>query len=173
MPFMISRGMKVLAIITTVSLTALQAREAWVVREDGIGPVRVGMTLSQLNIVLQEKFSLPKDKEDQSCFYVRLTKHPGIALMIENGRLSRVDVDLPGISTTEGVQVGDSEEHALRVYGGKLKVEPHAYTGPDGHYLTLRSRDGRYGIRFEAYQGKIQTFYAGRFKAVQYIEGCQ
>jgi hypothetical protein len=79
--------------------------------------------------------------------------------------------DGPGISTTEGIQVGDSEKHAGRVYGTRLKVEPQQYID-DGHYLTARSRDGRYGIRFETEKAKIQRFYAGRFKAVQYVEGC-
>lgn len=93
--------------------------------------------------------------------------------MIENGSLSRVDVYSPGIATAEGVQVGDSEEHARRVYGSKLKTEPHAYNPEEGHHLTVRSTDGRFGIRFETEKGRIQSFYAGRYKSVQYIEGCE
>jgi len=89
--------------------------------------------------------------------------------MIENRRLVRLDVDKSGVATTEGVQVGDSEERVKQVYGPRFKVEPHHYT--DGHYLTLRS--GEYGIRFETDQGKVSTFYAGTFEAIQYIEGCQ
>ena len=91
--------------------------------------------------------------------------------MIEDGRLSRVDVDAPGISTTNGVQVGDSEAKALSVYGGRLKVEPHHYV-ENGHYLTILSRGGQYGMRFETEKGKIQSFYAGRLEAVRYVEGC-
>lgn len=91
--------------------------------------------------------------------------------MIENGHLVRVDVDKAGVATDEGVQVGDSEERAKQVYGSRLKVEPHHYT--DGHYLTVRSQSGGYGIRFETEKGKIETFYAGTFEAIQYVEGCQ
>ena len=130
------------------------------------------MSLSQLNAVLHEKFSMPESKDDQGCFYVNPTRHPHVALMIEDGRLARIDVDGPGVATAEGIQVGDSEARVLQVYGSRLKVEPHAYTGPEGHYLTVRSKSGRYGIRFETDKGKVETFYAGRFKAVQYIEGC-
>jgi len=55
-----------------------------------------------------------------------------------------------------------------------MKVSRHAYTGEEGgHYLTFRSSDGRYGIRFETDQGKITTFYAGSYAAIQYIEGCE
>jgi len=168
---MISRASTLLVVIALLSMSMVQADEEWVIREDGVGPVKIGMTLPELNTVLQQRFSMPKDKDEQACFYVKPTKHPHIAFMIEDGRLSRVDVDGPGILTTEGIQVGESEEHARRVYGVKLKVEPHHYID-DGHYLTVRSKDGRYGIRFETEKGKIQRFYAGRFEAVQYVEGC-
>jgi len=142
-----------------------------VIRQDGVGPVTIGMTLPQLNAVLHETFSMPRNKDDQGCFYVKPTRHAHIAFMIEDAHLSRVDVDGPGISTAEGIQVGDSEERARRVYGARMKVEPHKYI-EDGHYLTVRSTDGRYGIRFETEKGKIQMFYAGRFESVQYVEGC-
>jgi hypothetical protein len=102
---------------------------------------------------------------------VKPPKHPHIAFMIEDGHFSRVDVDAPGISTTEGVHVGDSEAQALRVYGTRLKIEAHQYI-EGGHYLTVRSRDSRYGTRFETDKGKIQSFYAGRFEAIQLVEGC-
>jgi hypothetical protein len=149
------------------------ANDTWVVREDGVGPVKIGMTLSQLNTVLHSKFSMPAAKDNQGCFYVNPSKHPRIAFMIEDGRLVRIDVEIAGVATSEGIQVGDSESRALRVYGFRLKVEPHAYTGPEGHYLTARSKDGRFGRRFETDQGKITMFYAGRYKAIQYIEGCE
>ena len=83
--------------------------------------------------------------------------------------LVRVDVDKSGVATSEGVQVGDSEEHVKQVYGSRLKAEPHHYT--EGHYLTIRNGD--YGIRFETDEGKISTFYAGKIEAIQYVEGCQ
>lgn len=168
---MISRQLIVIAMLAVLTVGASLADDAWVVREDGVGPVMVGMTLSQLNGVLNEKFSLPHDKGDQGCFYVKPAKHPHVSFMVEDGHLTRIDIDRAGIPTVEGIQVGDSEAHALQVYGRRLKTEPHKFTV--GHYLTARSADGRYGIRFETEKGKIQNFYAGRFGSVQYVEGCQ
>lgn len=161
-----------MVVATFLSMGVVHGNENWVVREDGVGPVKIGMTLSQLNTVLHEKFSMPKEKDEQGCFYVEPSKHEHFEFMIVDGHLVRVEVNGPGILTAEGIQVGDSEGHALHVYGKKLKVEPHAYIPEDGHYLTVRSEDGRYGIRFETEKGKIQRYYAGQFKAVQYIEGC-
>ena len=65
--------------------------------------------------------------------------------------------------------MGDSEEHVKQVYGSRLKVGSHDYT--DGRYLTVQS--GNYGVRFETDERKIRTFYAGTFKAIQYMEGYQ
>ncbi|MGD0841325.1 MAG: hypothetical protein ABSA32_09235 [Candidatus Acidiferrales bacterium] len=168
---MISRTSALLAVIAIFGMSLVQADDGWVIREDGVGPIKVGMTLPQLNATLHERFSMPRNKDDQACFYVKSTQHAHIAFMIDDGHFSRVDVDAPGIPTTEGIQVGDSEEHARRVYGAQMKVEPQKYID-DGHYLTVRSADGRYGIRFETEKGKIQDFYAGQFDDVQLVEGC-
>jgi hypothetical protein len=168
---MISRTFTLLAALAFASIATLPADIAWVVREDGVGPAKVGMTLPQLNTALGEKFAMPTDEDGQGCFYVHPAKHSHISFMFLDGRLSRVDVDAPGISTTEGIQVGDFEAKALRVYGPRMKVEPHQYID-DGHYLTARSRDGRFGVRFETEKGKITQFYGGLFESIQLVEGC-
>jgi len=153
------------------SINAVQADENWVIREDGIGPAKIGMTLPRLNAALHEKFSVPKNKDEQKCFYVQPANHEHISLMIKNGRFVRVDVDAAGIPTSEGIQVGDSEERARGVYGARLKVEPLA-DDKDRNYLWVRSKDGRYGVRFEPGEEKIVQLYAGLYKALQYSEGC-
>jgi hypothetical protein len=148
-----------MAVLVFVAMTARPAKDRWIIREDGVGPVKVGMTLPQLNSVLREKFSAPEDKDEKKCFYVEPSAHPQLGFMIENGYLTRIDVDGPGVLTSKGVQVGDSEDRARRVYGPKMVVEPHAYNPEEGHYLIILSKDGRYGIRFETEKGKIIKFY--------------
>jgi len=130
------------------------------------------MKLSQLDLVFQEKSSMPTAEDEQGCFYVESSKHPHIGFMIIDGRLARIDVDSSVVATSSGIRVGDLESRALKVYGSKLKVQSHQYID-NGHYLTIRSSSGRYGIRFETDQGKITTFYAGLYDAIQYVEGCQ
>jgi hypothetical protein len=169
----VSRSLGVLVILAAVAVGTSLAGGAWVLRQDGIGPVKIGMDLAQLNTILHEKFAMPESKDEQPCFYVDTAQHPHVSFMMVKGRLARIDVDGAGVLTADGIQVGDSEEHARQVYGSRLTVKPHAYTGPEGHYLTIRSVDGRYGIRFETDNGKITMLYAGRFDAIQYIEGCE
>lgn len=148
------------------------ATETWIVRETGVGPVKIGMTLAQLNAALHEKFALPEDKEDQGCFYVTPNGHDHIAFMIGGRKLVRIDVDAPGIATSSGIQVGDSEADARQVYGSRMQVTPHKYVDM-GHYLTVRSTDGHYGIRFETDNSKVTRYYAGTYEAIQYVEGCE
>jgi hypothetical protein len=87
-------------------------------------------------------------------------------------RVTRADVTRRNIPTASGIRVGDSEALVMKVYGRKIKVEPHAYD-PEGRYLTLYSSDGRYGLRFETDGRKVTGFYAGESHAIAYIEGCQ
>jgi hypothetical protein len=155
-----------LAFILCIAASPISAGpQEWALRFDGIGPVRVGMNLSQLNAALKEHFV--QDKEP--CFYVDTKRHPGIGFMIQHGRVTRVDVINRSISTIEGIRIGDMEARVTKAYGNKLQIEPHHYVD-DGHYLTMYK--SRYGIRFETEKGKVTGFYAGDKTAIQYTEGC-
>jgi hypothetical protein len=147
------------------------AGDGWIVREDGVGPVKIGITRAQLRATLHQKLSEDESGSD-NCFYVHARGHDHVSFMIEDGKLVRVDVDAPGIATSSGIQVGDSEAHARQIYGAKLKVTEHKYI-ETGHYLTVRSGDGHHGIRFETDKGKITEFYAGTYDSIQYVEGCE
>jgi hypothetical protein len=154
-----------------ILFTSSFAADTWQVRYDGIGPVKINMTLAQLTALFHQKLSEEESGSD-NCYYVTAPGHDHIGFMILDGRVARVDVTARGVATTTGIQVGDSEAHTRQVYGTKLKVTEHKYIDT-GHYLTVRSADGRYGVRFETDDGKITGFYAGTYDAIQYVEGCE
>jgi hypothetical protein len=147
------------------------ADDGWMVREDGVGPAKIGMTLPQLRAALHERLK-QEDSGSDACWYVTPEKHPHTSFMILHGRFVRVDVTARGIATSDGIQIGDFEAAVRKKYGPSMAVEPHTYID-DGHYLTIRSGDRKYGIRFETEKGKITGFYAGLFSAIQYVEGCE
>lgn len=149
------------------------AGDAWTVHDDGVGPVKIGITLDKLKSIFHDNLTMPADKDSQSCYYVSSPEHPHINFMISDGSLIRIDVDGPGVPMKEGIQVGDAESKVMKAYGGKLKVEPHEAAGPTGHYLTARSSDGLKGIRFETNEGKVEMFYVGTYDAVHQEEGCE
>jgi hypothetical protein len=142
-----------------------------VIREDGVGPVKFGMTLAQLSAVLHQELAAD-ERDEQGCFYINPHGHDNVSFMIIDGHVARVEVGAPGVKTSTGIQVGDSEAQVRKVYGAKMKVTAHTYID-GGHYLTVRSADGRYGVRFETDKGKIMAFYAGNYDAIQYVEGCE
>src|SRR5215831_9410841 len=109
-----NRRRLLLASILYTTIGICNASPTWVIRFDGIGPVKIGMSLSELNAALHERFSMPEDKDEQACFYVEQSKHPGVAFMIQKGHVARVDVDRPGVvATAAGIKIGDPESQAM------------------------------------------------------------
>ena len=44
------------------------AGSTWVVRQDGVGPAKLGMNPPQLNMALHDKFAMPQDKGASTLF---------------------------------------------------------------------------------------------------------
>lgn len=139
----------------------------------GFGPVRVGMTTAEAASALGAELKL-LGPEMQPCHYVQATERPGVAFMVIDGRIARVDVrpDSP-IRTAEGAAVGDSEERIHSLYPGRVEVQPHKYV--DGHYLIVRPAapsDSTYRIIFDTDGKKVTGYKAGRMPEVRWVEGC-
>lgn len=145
----------------------------WVVTATGIGPVRFGMTVDAAGAALGETVR-PKYADFESCDYVRPEAMPaGVMLMVVSDTVERVDVDSVGVATAEGARVGDSEARVLALYAGRVRVEPHHYTGPVGHYLVVSlPGDTLHRIIFETDGKRVTEYRAGRRPAVEYVEGC-
>lgn len=142
------------------------------VRPDGVGALRVGMSLRQMERALKENIARPADPDDQHCFYIDTKAFPGVGFMIEGGRLRRMDVSEAGVPTDDGLQVGDPVEKVKARYGARLKVEPHFYGGLPDTYLTARFRSGTLATRFEVHDNRIQSIQTGAYRQVRYVEGC-
>jgi hypothetical protein len=140
----------------------------------GFDQVRVGLSAAALERTLGNSIDPPYDEDEASCRYALPEDlYPGIGFMLLDGRLARLDVDETGIPTLSGASVGDSQASVIALYGPKLKVTNHFYTGPEGKYLTLFSKDDRFGIRFETDGTRVTRYYVGTSEAIQYVEGCE
>ena len=145
----------------------------WVARPDGVGPVRIGITVARARTALGES-GTTVDTTDASCTYIRpAALPPGVGLMVENDTVVRVDIDSGTVATEAGARVGDTEQHVLSLYQGQVRVLPHKYTGPTGHYLVVTPPgDSVHLIIFETDGAHVTTFRVGRRPAVEYVERC-
>ena len=137
----------------------------------GIGPLRIGLPLAEL----RSRFAATPEYEpdpENDCSYWQSPDFPGLAMMVVDGRLVRIDVDEPEYRTRSGARVGMSEREIRAIYGARMRVEPHPYTAPQGKYLVYEARDEPYGMIFETDNGRAISYRVGLMEAVGLIEGC-
>jgi hypothetical protein len=142
----------------------------WDVTPAGIGNIKAGMSLEEVNVVTHNGIDIPANLDE--CTYISPKNAPkGVALMVEKGTVSRIDITEGTVATTNGARIGDSEDRIKSLYANQVKVMPHKYT--DGHYLVVTppgAGDNR--IVFETDGKKVLRYRSGREPAVEYVEGC-
>lgn len=149
---------------------------AMVVRFDGLGPLRVGMTEDEARAALGDlkaPASAVEPNNPAACRYGTTTSFPHTRVMLEGGKVVRVEVDsAAGIPTAEGARVGDTEARVQEIYPGRVQVQPHKYT--TGHYLVVRpaGADTTKLIVFETDGTRTLRMRAGQRPQVEYVEGC-
>ena len=137
---------------------------------DGLGPLRIGMTLKEVADT-GFRIKIEHDFEPNECARAEVEGQKNVWLMFENGRVVRVEVLGGRIATLSGVRVGDTEEQVRKTYGARLVVEPHKYDD-NGHYLIVFSSDRKQALVMET-DGKVVTdFRAGLAGPAEYVEGC-
>ena len=135
----------------------------------GIDPIRVPMSQVAAERAIMGKL-VRVQPEEEGCTFVKPKNGPtGIFFMVIKGRIVRIDVENRFTQTDRGARVGDSEAKIKRLYPG-VRASPHAYV--EGHYLTVISPDGHYGIVFETDGTKVTQYRAGTLQSVGYVEGC-
>jgi hypothetical protein len=139
----------------------------------GFGPVKFGMKVEDAEKALGVKLAKDTYAEDESCrYFTPVNALDGLSFMTSNGIVVRLDVHKGDIATDTGAKIGDSETSVLDLYKGHVRVEPHKYTGPEGHYLVVTGSDGKAQMVFETDGTKVTTYRAGREPEVQFVEGC-
>lgn len=156
------------------------ADTSWTLRHDGIGPLRVGMTVEEAHAALGGDFAAPGpdagvSESPEACQYARSGRFPqGVRVMLEGLRVVRVEADSTALATAEGARIGDAEARIQQLYPGRVTVQPHKYT--DGKYLMVRAAapsDTTHLLVFETdAAGVVQRIRGGQKPQVEYVEGC-
>ena len=145
----------------------------WTVTPAGIGPVRVGMTATELRSVAGNATTPPESAA--TCTYVRLPAAPrGVSVMLSGGVVARVDVDSSGARTDASVSVGDPSTRVKEAYGPAVTTRPHKYV-PGAEYLIVKPAspaDSTLRIVFETDSGRVIRLRSGRLPEVEWVERC-
>ncbi|MBD2243998.1 hypothetical protein [Nostoc sp. FACHB-888] len=141
---------------------------------NGIGTVRVGMTVSQAAKAAGIK--LVGDRPNNNCYYVKPQNEPkNVSFMVTKGRISRVDVrQNTQITTLKGAKIGHTEAQIKSLYPEQIQVTPHKYV-QGGHYLTFIPKDRadqNYRVVFETDGKLVMQFRSGKLPEVEFVEGC-
>jgi hypothetical protein len=162
-----------------MSFPSSGAATDWTVSLRGAGPVRLGMTLSEVRRVLGDRAAHLEGNTPEValdvCAYLESKAIPEhLGFMFARGRVVRVDVSGTGVRTASGAGVGDTEERIKRLYPAQITVEPHHYDPEKGHYLNYWPKDAKreYGMVFETDGEKVTSFRVGTSAAIALVEGC-
>ena len=149
---------------------------------NGIGPIRVGMTVDEasesagIKLIISGSGGL----DEYQCSYVQPKGEPkGIAFMVTKGRIARVDIfSNKQITTIKGAKIGDTEDRIISLYPGQIQASRHPYErrpSDKAKYLTFVPKDAadkNYRIIFETSKNRVERFRSGKLPEVEAIEGC-
>jgi hypothetical protein len=138
----------------------------------GLGPLRVGLGVTQLRARFRATAGEPYPDAEVDCAYWTSPLYPGVQLMVSGGRLVRLETEDRRYHMPGGARVGMAEAELRARYGARMRVEPHPYMGPEGKYLIVRARDEPLGLIIETWDGRARSMRVGYWRSVQLIEGC-
>jgi hypothetical protein len=148
---------------------------AWTLRADGVGPVRVGMTLAEAAAAIPGGLA-DTSRLEHDCGIAKPRTGPrGLALMVVKDTVVRVEVADSGasIATALGARSGDSEARIRQLYPA-ARVQPHKYD-PGAHYFIVipgAPADTIHRIVFETDGKVVRQIRGGLYPPVEYVEGC-
>jgi hypothetical protein len=148
-------------------------------RLDGLGPVRIGMTLAEASAAAGVPIRLhPEESGGLDCTYAySVGALDEVGFMVVAGRIVRIDVGHrppDRVKTLSGIGKGSTEAEVLKTYAGRIKVEPHPYIR-GAHNLVYVPNDAAYrsfSMIFESVDGRVIAFRSGFAEQVSWTEGC-
>lgn len=138
---------------------------------DGVSRLKVGMTAWDALVGMDE---LVIGDDSGECSMVKLQSAScGLAVMLQNGQIARVDIDQGEYRTVEGIGIGSSEDELKRVFGLELESRPNMYATGVVDITVNRTINGqRRSMLFNVGSGRVLSFRAGSAGAVANVEHC-
>jgi len=134
----------------------------------GFGPLKAGATVAEAARALRAKLQEPPGAP--ACHTLESADLPGVTLVVEDGKVVRVDAYAPSYRTDKDLRVGMKEAEAKARYPG-LRIAPHRYD-PTGHYLIVASADRTSALVLETDGGRVTAIRTGGVSAVERPDPC-
>jgi hypothetical protein len=134
-----------------------------------LGSVLFGSQLHDVEAMLGERMPEPANEDETGCRFVAFKAFPKARFMVENGIVTRADVDAD-VANSLGVAVGTRMQDVLESRPA-VQVRPHKYD-PDGYYLVFSAPDHEAAVVMEVGNGRVTRIRAGLEPSVEYVEGC-
>ena len=167
-----------MAMLMLISPAAAQQQR--VLESGGIGKVRVGMDVGEVERTIGARLRSLVPGYGQHCWLAVRTDglDPGLVYMVENGRITRIDVVVPRdgtaptISTAKGIRIGSPQADVELTYGSNAisALAPYGQ-GNDDRWITVEATP-ELGIVISISGGKVVGFWAGRRPSIAYTEAC-
>ena len=147
---------------------------------DGIGPIRIGMTVDEASRAAGVKLVFVASGPDGvSCSQFKPEGElKDIAFMVTKGRIARVEIRDKRITTIRGARIGDTLDRIISLYPGQIQIIKAPLTSrPEGNskHLTFVPKDAadkNYRIIFETTFDRVREFRSGKLPEVEFLEGC-
>lgn len=141
----------------------------------GLGPIRIGMDLEDLEAAGLTLVPIA-DASNGQCQYYRIEDYAEpLGLMAIDDQILRVDVWPGSLTTTRsGIRIGSTERDLVRVYGDQLEAIANPVTlGKTVIFTPQDPGEDVYRLVFETDdQGRVTQFRSGQFPSVTWAEGC-
>ncbi len=172
----------IFAVLVTSVNAQVQLTERSKLAINGIGPIRVGMTVDEASRAAGLGFvkTLSAGRTEEYCSYFEPQGQPkGIRFMVTKGRIARVDINNNvRFTTIKGAKIGDTEDRIISLYPGQIQATRHPYQRlplTNQKYLTFVPKDAadkNYRIIFETSKNRVERFRSGKIPEVEQVEGC-
>ena len=152
-----------------------QAPDLGLVRMDGYGDMRFGMTADEARKAWDgELKGVPAEKG--ACYYLTpkwVTTPSDFAFMIEGDKFVRYDIGTGKEVAPGGGKVGMGIDEIRTLYAGRVEETPHKYV-EGGKYLGVKDGNGGAGklVFATGKDGKVTSWRVGVPPQVDYVEGC-
>lgn len=158
--------------ILTIFIALITSMNFWRVVEptlslEGYGFVKFGSSLLDVEKALGEKAQ--KGTGEVECDFVRFKRYPKAYFMVENGIVTRANVE-ESVPNTLKISVGMSLADVKNKYP-KIIIEPNHYD-EKGHDLIFKNANGTKAILMGESNGKVTDIRGGLEPSVEYVEGC-